>query len=44
MKQKLPYVVLAASLALVTIGLSFGEFGTTLSNAVMVCLRCIGIG
>lgn len=44
MKRKLPWVLLAASLAVMTVGLLFGEYRSALEKAITVCLDCIGIG
>jgi hypothetical protein len=44
MRRKLPWVLLAASVALIVIGLKQGEFATVLEKAVTICLDCIGIG
>ena len=44
MKRKLPWVLLAASLAVMTAGLLLGEYRSALEKAVTVCLDCIGIG
>jgi hypothetical protein len=43
-KRKLPWVLLAVSLALMAAGLLFGEYRAVLEKAVTVCLDCIGIG
>lgn len=44
MKRKLPWVLLAACLALMTVGLLLGEYRSALEKAITVCLDCIGIG
>ena len=44
MKRKLPWILLAAFLALMAAGLLMGEYRTVLEKAVTVCLDCIGIG
>jgi hypothetical protein len=43
-KRKLPWVLLAAFLGLMAVGLVFGEYRAVLEKAVTVCLDCIGIG
>jgi Mg/Co/Ni transporter MgtE len=43
-KRRLPWVLLALSLALATAGLLLGEYRNVLEKAVTVCLDCIGIG
>lgn len=44
MKRKLPWVLLAVCLAVMAVGLVFGEYRSVLEKAVTVCLDCIGIG
>ncbi len=44
MRRKLPWVLLAAFLAVMTAGLLLGEYRSALEKAVTVCLDCIGIG
>lgn len=44
MKRKLPWVLLAISLAVMAAGLVLGEYRSVLEKAVTVCLDCIGIG
>ena len=44
MKRKLPWVLLAISLAVMAAGLLLGEYRSVLEKAVTVCLDCIGIG
>ena len=44
MKRATPYLVLAVFVAMIAVGLSFGEFRTVLTNAITICLNCIGIG
>jgi len=44
MRRRLPWILLAASLALLTAGLLLGEYRTVLEKAITVCLDCIGIG
>ena len=44
MKRRLPWILLAVSLAVMTAGLLLGEYRTVLEKAVTVCLDCIGIG
>lgn len=44
MKRKLPWVLLAVSLAVLITGLLFGEYRAVLEKAITVCLDCIGIG
>jgi hypothetical protein len=43
-KRKLPWVLLAISLAVMAAGLVLGEYRSVLEKAVTVCLDCIGIG
>jgi hypothetical protein len=43
-KRRLPWVLLALSLAVMTAGLLNGEFRSVLEKAITVCLDCIGIG
>jgi len=43
-RRRLPWILLAASLALLTAGLLLGEYRTVLEKAITVCLDCIGIG
>ena len=43
-KRKLPWVLLALSLGVMTAGLLLGEYRTVLEKAITVCLDCIGIG
>lgn len=44
MKRRLPWILLAVSLAVMTAGLLLGEYNKVLEKAVTVCLDCIGIG
>lgn len=44
MKRKLPLVLLAVSLIVMTAGLLLGEYRSALEKAITVCLDCIGIG
>lgn len=44
MKRRLPWILLALSLAVMTAGLLLGEYSKVLEKAVTVCLDCIGIG
>lgn len=44
MKRKLPWVLLAVSLIVMTAGLLLGEYRSALEKAITVCLDCIGIG
>lgn len=48
MKKELPPVtgllIAAAGLALTVIGFYRGEADTVFSNAIRICLECIGIG
>jgi hypothetical protein len=44
MKRKLPWILFAASVVLIVVGLKLGEFATVLEKAVTICLDCIGIG
>jgi hypothetical protein len=43
-KRKLPWILLAASLGVMLVGLLLGEYRTVLEKAITVCLDCIGIG
>jgi hypothetical protein len=43
-KRRLPWILLALSIAVMTAGLLFGEYRTVLEKAITVCLDCIGIG
>jgi hypothetical protein len=43
-KRRLPWILLAASLAVMAAGLLFGEYRAVLEKAVTICLDCIGIG
>jgi hypothetical protein len=43
-KRATPYIVLAVFVAMIAVGLAFGEFRTVLTNAITICLSCIGIG
>jgi hypothetical protein len=43
-KRKLPWVLLAVSLIVMTAGLLLGEYRSALEKAITVCLDCIGIG
>jgi hypothetical protein len=43
-RRRLPWVLLAVSLAVMTAGLLLGEYRKVLEKAVTVCLDCIGIG
>lgn len=36
--------ILAASIAMIAVGVSTGEPGIVLQKAVRICLKCIGIG
>ena len=44
MKRRLPWILLALSIGVMTAGLLLGEYRTVLEKAVTVCLDCIGIG
>lgn len=44
MRRKLPWILLAVSLSVMTAGLLLGEYRTVLEKAITVCLDCIGIG
>lgn len=44
MRRAQAYIILAFFVALLAVGLSLGEFGAVLANAVTICLSCIGIG
>ena len=44
MKRRLPWILLALSIAVMTAGLLLGEYRTVLEKAITVCLDCIGIG
>ena len=44
MKRKLPWVLLGVALAVMAVGLVFGEYRSVQEKAVTVCLDCIGIG
>ncbi len=44
MKRRLPWVLLALSIGVMTAGLLLGEYRTVLEKAITVCLDCIGIG
>jgi hypothetical protein len=44
MKDKLPYIIFAAFLAIFTVGLTFGRMESLLDKAIRICLECIGIG
>jgi len=43
-KRRLPWILLALSIAVMTAGLLLGEYRTVLEKAITVCLDCIGIG
>jgi hypothetical protein len=43
-RRRLPWILLAVSLAAMTAGLLLGEYPKVLEKAVTVCLDCIGIG
>ena len=44
MKRRLPWILLAFSIGVMTAGLLLGEYRTVLEKAITVCLDCIGIG
>ncbi len=44
MKRKAAWIVMAVSLALIVIGLLWGEYSAVLEKAKAICLSCIGIG
>ncbi len=44
MKRRLPWILLALSIGVMTAGLLLGEYRTVLEKAITVCLDCIGIG
>jgi hypothetical protein len=43
-KRRLPWILFAVSLAVMTAGLLLGEYNKVLEKAITVCLDCIGIG
>jgi cation transporter-like permease len=43
-KRRLPWILLALSIGVMTAGLLLGEYRTVLEKAITVCLDCIGIG
>jgi len=43
-KRRLPWILLALSIGVMTAGLLLGEYQTVLEKAITVCLDCIGIG
>ena len=43
-RTRIPWILLAVSLAVMTAGLLLGEYNKVLEKAVTVCLDCIGIG
>ncbi len=38
-----PYILLVVFIALLIVGLAWGEFGEVFRNAIVICLHCIGI-
>lgn len=44
MRRRLPWILLALSIGVMTAGLLLGEYRTVLEKAITVCLDCIGIG
>jgi len=44
MKRALPYILMAAGVIMIVIGVWGGEVATVLSRATHICLECIGIG
>ena len=43
-KRIIALILLAAALALITLGITQGDYLDALNKAVRVCLECIGIG
>jgi hypothetical protein len=39
-----PFVICAAGVAFIVLGVSRGEAATVLMKAIRICLECIGIG
>ena len=44
MKRRLPWILLALSIGVMTAGLLLGKYRTVLEKAITVSLDCIGIG
>lgn len=44
MKRALTYLLLAAGLCFLAVGLLRGEAGQVLARATRICFECIGIG
>lgn len=42
--SNLPFILLAAGIAMVITGISLGEHTRVLEQAISICLSCIGIG
>lgn len=38
-----PYALLVVFIAMLVVGLMWGEFGETFRNGIIICLHCIGI-
>ena len=44
MRRALPFVLLAAGVALIAAGVWRGEPAVVLSRAAQICLECVGLG